>query len=94
MSAPIPAITPGRRTASPYDAAGALIGEPPLPGDYFFWPTAGWFAIAPDGQSVGLGKHSVVEHLDKTITVSPSILVRSETGTWHGYLERGTWRST
>jgi len=46
-----------------------------------------------------LGKHSVAEHEDGTITVSPSILIWSNWGPtgayhewWHGFLERGIWR--
>lgn len=31
----------------------------------------------------------VTEHEDGTISASPSI----DTGSWHGYLERGVWRS-
>lgn len=37
------------------------------------------------------GQHQIEEHDDGTITVDPSILCR-ECG-WHGYLERGIWRS-
>lgn len=41
-----------------------------------------------------LAGHDVVEHDDGTITVSPSILVKNHDGTeWHGFLERGAWRS-
>lgn len=51
-----------------------------------------WYA-RPFGQHTGsLEKHSVVEHDDGTITVSPSILIRSHKGVWHGYLENGVWR--
>lgn len=39
-----------------------------------------------------LAKHTVVEHEDGTITVSPSILIKTHHGSWHGYLERGVWR--
>ena len=48
----------------------------------------------------GLSKHSVTEHEDGTITVSPSILVTSPWGPdrvnhewFHGFLEHGVWRS-
>ncbi len=53
-----------------------------------------WYAMAPNGLLANLGKHDVVEHDDNTLTVSPSILVRSasERERWHGYLERGVWR--
>lgn len=47
-----------------------------------------------------LAKHGVVEHEDGTITVTPSILITSPWGPdrvhhewWHGFLERGVWRS-
>lgn len=52
--------------------------------------------IHPPAGSVA--NHTVTEHEDGTITVSPSILITwysydlgAET-TWHGYLERGQWR--
>lgn len=40
-------------------------------------------------------KHSIVEHEDGTITVSPSILSTRPDGTevYHGFLEAGVWRS-
>ena len=49
-----------------------------------------------------LKSHKVIEHEDGTITVSPSILVKgpdsapkdwAENHTWHGFLERGIWRT-
>jgi hypothetical protein len=74
------------------------------PGDYGFDPRESvkrWFARAPD-QDVHVGDlslHTVVEHEDGTITVSPSILTNPPGPyhhpgfkTWHGYLERGEWR--
>lgn len=54
-----------------------------------------WFCRVPaPGFGVGgLGKHTVVEHEDGTITVSPSILCDMGNGkVWHGFLERGIWR--
>lgn len=64
-----------------------------LPGS--FWKQDGlWYAMTPNNQYVGLAKHSVVEHEDGSITVSPSIEV--STGSifyYHGFLERGVWRS-
>ena len=62
-----------------------------------------WFAITPNGEFGCLSKHQVTEHEDGTITVGPSILVhphqfkdgdevKSSPG-WHGFLERGVWRS-
>ena len=72
------------------------------PGDYGFDPKSGhWMAKCP-GVNCHLGDlsaHSIVEHEDGTITVSPSILQNGpgpyhvpSFGTWHGYLERGVWR--
>lgn len=66
----------------------------PEPGEYGRHPATGtWYARTPNGHAVDLRKHSVVEHDDGTITVSPSILVSDWSGPlWHGYLERGVWR--
>jgi len=63
------------------------------PGDY--WKSSmGWVGITPNGLLGNFRAHTVVEHDDDTITVSPSILVtQSNVGTWHGYLERGVWRA-
>jgi hypothetical protein len=53
-----------------------------------------WYATTPNGLFGNLGSHTVVEHEDGTITVSPSILVQKRLDglSWHGYLERGVWR--
>jgi hypothetical protein len=58
-----------------------------------------WHARPPKGNLGGLANHTVTEHEDGTITVSPSILITShksgtagETTVWHGFLERGVWR--
>lgn len=63
-----------------------------------------WGIAAPmDERGVfGIGiltKHTVREHEDGTITVAPgdgssnSILVTRGSAQWHGYIERGYWRS-
>jgi hypothetical protein len=57
-----------------------------------------WLCCAPNGHSGALGRHTVVEHEDGTITVSPSILITTrrdekDVELFHGYLERGVWRS-
>jgi hypothetical protein len=87
----------GRRIESPFAADGALIGEWPVAGDYYFYPDVGWCGVTPNGHAVGLKGHSIVEHDDGTITASPSILAFKSKGEervelWHGYLERGVWR--
>ena len=54
-----------------------------------------WFMRPPaPGFGVGsLKNHEIIEHEDRTITVSPSILVYGhDNKQWHGYLERGVWR--
>jgi hypothetical protein len=57
-----------------------------------------WRCVAPKETEDGFGfqgnlaKHSVTEHEDGTITVSPSILISRGDMSWHGYLERGVWR--
>lgn len=55
-----------------------------------------WYVRDPDGHVGSLITHRVTEHDDGTITVTPSILDDStydgKPG-WHGWLERGVWRS-
>lgn len=62
------------------------------PGDYWRWPDGMWMCRTPSGFGGNLSRHDVVEHDDGTITVSPSILVTTGDGQWHGFLERGVWR--
>ena len=74
-------------------------GGGPVPGDY--WKTVnGWMCCTPNGHFGNLSRHQVTEHEDGTITVSPSILVSTTSPNkgnsvelWHGFLERGVWRS-
>ena len=63
-------------------------------GEYGKVSTGDFYCCSPNTDLVGnLSKHQIVEHEDGTITVSPSILIRSSSrGEWHGYLERGIWR--
>jgi hypothetical protein len=51
-----------------------------------------WYIRDPAGSVGQLRDHKVTEHDDGTITVSPSIL-NPRPGGWHGFLERGEWRS-
>lgn len=65
------------------------------PGAY--WRERGcWYATTPNGLLANLSRHTVTEHDDGTISVSPSILVttgaKSGAASWHGYLECGVWR--
>lgn len=53
-----------------------------------------WYGRAPNGLFCNLFRHDVAAHEDGTVTAAPSILVRQRSvGEWHGYLERGVWRS-
>lgn len=64
------------------------------PGDYWKHANGTWYAETPNGMTANLVAHTVVEHEDGTITVSPSILVNGgRPESWHGFLERGVWRS-
>jgi hypothetical protein len=70
------------------------------PGDYGKDANGNWHCCAPPDTGDwasnfhgNLARHTVVEHEDGTITVSPSILIRThDKGDWHGFLERGVWR--
>lgn len=66
------------------------------PGDYGRWARdrEEFYACTPNGEIANLSLHQIIEHDDGTITVSPSILVSAGgKELWHGYLERGVWRS-
>lgn len=52
-----------------------------------------WYCRPPGSHVGNLSKHTVVEHEDGTITVSPSILIDWGQGQWHGHLERGIWKN-
>ncbi|MDH4285588.1 MAG: hypothetical protein OEV35_09755 [Gallionellaceae bacterium] len=66
------------------------------PGAYGSRNGKDWYGTTPNGLLGTLTKHTVIEHEDGTITVSPSILVTSGSNqgqpSWHGFLERGVWR--
>lgn len=75
--------------------------EPHLlqPGEYGKWKETGhWYCVPPGtGLLAGLGKHTVEEHSDGTISVMPSILVGGHDfsglyRSWHGYLTRGVFK--
>lgn len=60
-----------------------------------WWNKPYWVCCSPNGHGGSLANHDITEHEDGTITVSPSILIRDSKGNelWHGFLERGVWRS-
>lgn len=58
---------------------------------------AGWWLVrTPDGccGSLNPAVHTVVEHEDGTITVTPSLdMSQQKPGAWHGWLRRGVFES-
>jgi hypothetical protein len=68
-----------------------------LEGCYYKLPSGEW-AIYPPGGNFGTISpkvHSITEHEDGTVTMTPSILYHpwlNGSNGWHGYLERGVWR--
>lgn len=50
-----------------------------------------WIARCPDGSNIAINPHvhKIIEHDDGSISVTPSIV----SSTWHGWLEKGVWRS-
>lgn len=56
-----------------------------------------WYINLPDPHATGnaflgnLGNHTIEEHEDGTISVTPSILITGHNGKRHGYLTCGAW---
>lgn len=71
------------------NAVGALLLAE---GEYGQSVDGTWYCRPPGNHTGSLAGHEVTEHEDKTITVSPSILIDDGRSKWHGYLERGVWR--
>lgn len=63
------------------------------PGEYGQWKDGNWYGTTPNGHCANLSRHTVTEHGDGTISVTPSILVSDEQvgQLWHGYLTKGIW---
>lgn len=78
------------------DAMNGGSGATFKPGEYQKQVNGTWLARPPEGHLGDLRNHSVIEHEDGTITVSPSILVTGWNGDqkeiWHGHLQRGIWK--
>lgn len=51
-----------------------------------------WYAVDPSGGAGAIlpSVHTVTEHEDGTISVTPSLVMPSG---WHGFLQRGVWSS-
>ncbi len=87
-------VTPGRRI---YVPEGGKVSDLEFqPGDYCLHEGVLWHNLPSPALSAvyRCAKHTITEHEDGTITVSPSILSTWGDGAnnWHGYLERGVWR--
>lgn len=52
-----------------------------------------WYVCSPNGLTAALRMHTVIEHYDGTITVSPSIRISTSRYNWHGYLRAGAWET-
>lgn len=80
----------GRRILGDVDVISLVAG------DYGRTARGNWVGVAPKDSEhwlfCNLERHTVTEHDDGSITVSPSILVSSGHDSWHGFLERGVWR--
>jgi len=64
------------------------------PGEYGKWAADDHFYGMPPGTDLlaNLASHTIDQHEDGTITVTPSILVSDNKTSWHGYLTRGEWK--
>lgn len=62
-------------------------------GSYWKSGDGGWAGVTPNGLIANLRAHTVAEHDDGTISVTPSIAVNNSEGglSWHGYLTQGEW---
>lgn len=71
-------------------------GDEAKPGDYYKIGEKLWALKAPNGaEGTVTTAHIVVEHEDGTVSIMPSLIFLDNNGqqVWHGYLERGVWRS-
>ena len=71
---------------------------PRNPGEYKKNPDGTWLLCLPTGihGTINDKTWKIVEHEDGTITVSPSIsttVPNSPQYDWHGFLEKGVWRT-
>lgn len=86
----------GRRLPDGFNCttdALAALGESTTPHGSYWKETEGisagtWSIVTPNGRHGSIAKHTVVEHEDGTITVSPSILVYTVEGRVYSAEER------
>jgi hypothetical protein len=62
-------------------------------GDYTVRDGVAWVCLPSGVGPSRLKGWDLIEHDDGTITISPSILDSGTPNGWHGFLERGVWRS-
>jgi hypothetical protein len=65
------------------------------PGEFGIGRDGVWYACCARHMTANLSNHTVIEHEDGMITVSPSILLTQGEGgrDWHGYIENGVFRT-
>lgn len=65
------------------------------PGEYGKGSDGVFYGTVPGTDlTCNLARHTIVEHEDGTITVTPSILVsQGKKAEWHGYITAGVWIS-
>jgi hypothetical protein len=69
-----------------------LVSSLPWPPGAYRRVRGSWWIRTPDGNHYGvLTDHTIEEHADGTVTVSPSILSASGRSPYHGYLRSGVW---
>ena len=65
-----------------------------MDGEYGIGRDGKWYYRIPGGHIGNLGNHTVEEHDDGTISVTPSILIEYGDGRkFHGYVKHGMWKS-
>lgn len=89
----------GRRLEDYFDDREGFTWDEVKPGDYFKCrgpqqDGVSFIVCAPNGDHGRICSRVwyIEEHDDGSITVSPSIWCNTPNG-WHGYLEKGVWRS-
>ena len=90
----------GRRIEEPEDRFKDASNGDLKAGDYFKDAEGNWNVCPPGvdpagpvritGNASNSANWTVTEHEDRTITVQPSIHAVNK---WHGFLEKGFWRS-
>lgn len=88
-------MIPGRRLTDGFSNQADFTWDQVKPGDYFLMAPGRWFLCAPSGEH-GQATNvvwTIEEHEDGTITISPSLHFNKSQNGWHGYLQRGQWRS-